>query len=129
MSGALGGGGWTLTSSKSKTSVWFGGMTSNPRDAMTTALTFSNAMRTFYSFVYQPTATTTREHEQREYFIKRLVFSADVTDLFERHLFDPAMRAVSYCAEKLRALQSGNLNFYLALIGALLVAILLLTLV
>lgn len=109
--------------------VWFGGMTSNPRDAMTTALTFSNAMRTFYSFVYQPTATTTREHEQREYFIKRLVFSADVTDLFERHLFDPAIRAVSYCAEKLRALQSGNLNFYLALIGALLVAILLLTLV
>ncbi|KWF20814.1 proton-conducting transporter membrane subunit [Burkholderia pseudomultivorans] len=109
--------------------VWFGGMTPSPRDAMTTALTFSNAMRTFYSFVYQPTVTTTREHEQREYFIKRLVFSAGVTDLFERHLFDPAIRAVSYCAEKLRALQSGNLNFYLALIGALLVAILLLTLV
>ena len=108
--------------------VWFGGMTTNQRDAMTTALTFSNAMRTFYSFVYQPTISTTREHEQREYFIKRLVFSAGVTDLFERHLFDPAVRIVNRCAEKLRALQSGNLNFYLALIGGLLIAILFLTL-
>ncbi len=108
--------------------VWFGGMTADEHNATTTALTFSNAMRTFYSFIYQPTVSTTREHEQREYFIKRLVFSAGVTDLFERHLFGPAVRVVNRCAEKLRALQSGNLNFYLALIGGLLVAILFLTL-
>jgi len=107
--------------------VWFGGMTTNGRDATTTPLTFSNAMRTFYSFVYQPTINTMREHEQREYFIKRLVFSAGVTDLFQRHLFDPAVRIANRWAEKLRALQSGNLNFYLALIGGLLVAILCLT--
>lgn len=109
--------------------VWFGGMTTDQRDAMTTALTFSNAMRTFYSFVYQPTISAEREHEQREYFIKRLVFSSGVTDLFERHLFGPAVKIVIICAEKLRAMQSGNLNFYLALIGGLLMAILLLTLV
>jgi len=36
---------------------------------------------------------------------------------------------VTWSAEKLRALQSGNLNFYLALIGGLLVAILALTLI
>lgn len=108
--------------------VWFGGMTAHGRDAMTTALTFSNAMRTFYSFVYQPTNNATREHEQREYFVKRLVYSSGVTDLFERHLFEPAIRFVNVCAQRLRALQSGNLNFYLALIGALLVAILFLTL-
>ncbi|WP_175795889.1 proton-conducting transporter membrane subunit [Burkholderia anthina] len=108
--------------------VWFGGMTTNEHDAMTTPLTFSNAMRTFYSFVYQPMMSTEREHEQREYFIKRLVFSHGVTNLFERHLFQPVIRFVNGCAEKLRALQSGNLNFYLALIGGLLVAILALTL-
>ncbi|WP_027796235.1 proton-conducting transporter transmembrane domain-containing protein [Paraburkholderia acidipaludis] len=108
--------------------VWFGGMTESGHDAATTALTFSNAMRTFYSFIYQPTVSTTREHEQREYFVKRLVFAAGVTDLFERHLFDPLVRIVTACAERLRALQSGNLNFYLALIGGLLVAILFLTL-
>jgi hydrogenase-4 component B len=112
-----------------RTAVWFGGMTAHVREAMTTPLTFSNAMRTFYSFVYQPTMSTEREHEQREYFIKRLVFSEGVTDLFGRHLFDPAVRVVTWCADRLRALQSGNLNFYLALIGGLLVAILALTLI
>jgi len=112
-----------------RTAVWFGGMTTDGREAMTTPLTFSNAMRTFYSFVYQPTMSTEREHEQREYFIKRLVFSEGVTDLFERHLFAPATRIVTWSAEKLRAFQSGNLNFYLAVIGGLLVAILALTLV
>jgi hydrogenase-4 component B len=85
-------------------------------------------MRTFYSFIYQPTMSTEREHEVREYFIKRLVFSHEVTDIFDRHLFTPATQLVEWCAEHLRALQSGNLNFYLALIGALLIAILALTL-
>ena len=32
-----------------------------PARAATTALTFSNAMRTFYSFVYRPTVVTARE--------------------------------------------------------------------
>lgn len=108
--------------------VWFGGMADTDHDAMTTPLTFSNAMRTFYSFVYLPVTSTEREHEQREYFIKRLVFSHGVTDLFERHLFQPITRFVTWSAGEFRALQSGNLNFYLALIGALLVAILVLTL-
>jgi hydrogenase-4 component B len=119
----------TRTRPVRRTAVWFGGMTPHGRDAMTTPLTFSNAMRTFYSFVYLPTMNTEREHAQREYFIKRLVFSEGVTDLFGRHLFEPATRMVIRCAERLRALQSGNLNFYLALIGGLLVAILALTVV
>jgi formate hydrogenlyase subunit 3/multisubunit Na+/H+ antiporter MnhD subunit len=111
-----------------RTAVWYGGMAGG-HDASTTPLTFSNAMRTFYSFVYQPTMSTEREHEVREYFIKRLVFSHDVTDIFDRFLFLPATHTVQWCAERLRALQSGNLNFYLALIGGLLIAILALTLV
>lgn len=62
---------------------------------MTTPLTFSNAMRMFCSFIYQLTMSTEREHEQRDYFIKRLVFSEGVTDLFERHMFAPAIRIVT----------------------------------
>lgn len=110
-----------------RAAVWYGGMAGG-HDASTTPLTFSNAMRTFYSFVYQPTMSTEREHEVREYFIKRLVFSHEVTDIFDRYLFVPAIHMVEWCAERLRALQSGNLNFYLALIGGLLIAILALTL-
>jgi hydrogenase-4 component B len=108
--------------------VWYGGMPEDAAAVATTALSFASALRTFYSFIYRPIMRTTREHEGREYFIKRLVFDHDVAPIFGPTLFEPATRLVQYLAAKLRALQSGNLNFYLALIGALWVIILALSL-
>lgn len=108
--------------------VWYGGFDQDPARASTTGLTFSNAMRTFYSFVYRPTVTLESEARGPEYFIHRLRFSHDVAPLFGPYLFAPVMRTVDFLAVKLRTLQSGHLNFYLALIGVLLVVILALTL-
>lgn len=108
--------------------VWYGGLREDPRRTATTALAFSNAMRTFYSFIYRPTADVAHEHLGLAYFVKRLVFAHEVAPLFGPYLFAPVTRFVWAVAGKLRALQSGNLNFYLGLIGALLVAILALTL-
>jgi hydrogenase-4 component B len=108
--------------------VWYGGFDQDPERASTTALTFSNAMRTFYSFVYRPTEQIEREAHGPEYFVHRLRFSHDVAPIFGPYLFGPVTRFVYSLAEKLRALQSGHLNFYLALIGGLLVIILALTL-
>jgi hydrogenase-4 component B len=108
--------------------VWYGGLEQDPDRASTTGLTFSNALRTFYSFIYRPTEETTRETSGPRYFIKRLVFSHDVAPIFGPFLFSPATRIVQLAAERLRALQSGHLNFYLAMIGVLLVIILALTL-
>jgi hydrogenase-4 component B len=104
--------------------VWYGGLDQDPERASTTAFTFSNALRTFYSFVYRPTEETWREATGTHYFVKRLVFTHDVAPIFGPYLFAPATRMVFYVAEKLRALQSGHLNFYLALIGGLLIIIL-----
>jgi hydrogenase-4 component B len=111
-----------------RTAVWYGGLSPDPKLASTTALTFSNAMRTFYSFVYRPTADTERDADAGGYFVKRLVFEHDVAPIFGPWLFQPAVRAVNDLAGKLRLLQSGYLNFYLGLIGLLLVLILGLTL-
>jgi hypothetical protein len=108
--------------------VWYGGFDQDPERASTTALTFSNAMRTFYSFVYRPTEEIESEAHGPEYFVHRLRFSHDVAPIFGPYLFAPVTRTVYYLAIKLRALQSGHLNFYLALIGGLLVIILALTL-
>jgi hydrogenase-4 component B len=104
--------------------VWYGGFDQNPERASTTALTFSNALRTFYSFIYRPTEETQREAQGMHYFVHRLVFSHDVAPIFGPYLFAPVVRAVYVIASRLRALQSGHLNFYLALIGALFVIIL-----
>jgi hydrogenase-4 component B len=108
--------------------VWYGGMREDPQRSATTSLTFSNAMRTFYSFIYRPTLDTAREHRATTYFIRRLEVEHDVADVFGPMLFTPLRRAVWRLAGWLRALQSGDLNFYLGLIGALLVIILALTL-
>ncbi len=111
-----------------RSSVWYGGLSHDPARAATTALTFSNAMRTFYSFVYRPTAVTERDADAGGYFVKKLAFEHDVAPIFGPLLFQPAVQAVRAIAGKLRLLQSGHLNFYLGLIGLLLVIVLALTL-
>jgi hypothetical protein len=108
--------------------VWFGGLRENAQRAATTSLTFANAMRTFYSFIYRPTLDTAREHRAVAYFIRRLELEHDVADVFGPLLFTPIRHGVWRLARWMRALQSGDLNLYLALIGALLVLILALTL-
>ena len=111
-----------------QTHVWYGGMRADPRRSSTTSLTFANAMRTFYSFIYRPTLDTAREHRAVAYFVRKLEFDHDVVDVFQPTIFRPIRNAVWRLAGWLRALQSGDLNLYLALIGALLIVILALTL-
>jgi len=111
------------------TPVWYGGLSPDPARASTTSLSFSNAMRTFYSFVYRPTADTERDADVGGYFVKKLAFEHDVAPIFGPLLFQPAVRLVQDAARKLRLLQSGHLNFYLSLIGLLLVLVLGLTLI
>jgi hydrogenase-4 component B len=111
-----------------RSAVWYGGASAAPRGAATTALTFSNALRTFSSFVYRPTVETERqtsdESNGHPYFIRRLTFTHDVAPIFGPLLFRPLESAVIALSRRLSVLQSGDLNAYLATIGILLVAIL-----
>jgi hydrogenase-4 component B len=111
-----------------RSAVWYGGANAAPRGAATTALTFSNALRTFYSFVYRPTVETERHASDgsngHPYFIRRLTFTHDVAPIFGPLLFRPLENAVIALSRRLSILQSGDLNAYLATIGILLVAIL-----
>jgi len=108
--------------------VWYGGLAQDPERVSTTALTFSNALRTFYSFIYRPTEETERETHAVRYFVRRLTFTHEVAPIFGPYLFAPVTRLVFKIAGWLRPLQSGHLNFYLAVIGLLLAIILALTL-
>jgi hydrogenase-4 component B len=109
--------------------VWYGGQEQTPRRAATTALTFSNALRTFYSFVYRPTAETEHESayeaDRRRYFVRRLHFAHDVAPIFGPYLFRPLETLVTAAAARLQRIQSGDLNLYLSFLGALLIIILL----
>lgn len=109
--------------------VWYGGGRQDPVKSTTTALAFSNALRVFYAFVYRPTSTMARETVGNRYVVRRLTFNHMVAPIFGPYLFAPAVRIVRRIADKIARLQSGHLNFYLALIGGLLVLILALVLV
>jgi formate hydrogenlyase subunit 3/multisubunit Na+/H+ antiporter MnhD subunit len=104
--------------------VWSGGRREDARQIATTSLAFSNALRTFYGFIYGPTHNLEREYDHGPYFVKRLIFNQEVAPIFGPYLFSPLVRLVRKAADKVSILQSGYLNFYNALIGALLVLIL-----
>jgi len=108
--------------------VWSGGRLEDARRIATTSLAFSNALRTFYSFIYGPTHNLEREYDHGPYFVKRLIFNQEVAPIFGPGLFSPVAKAVRKIAEATSKLQSGYLNFYNALIGMLLVLILALAL-
>lgn len=112
--------------------VWYGGRPQDAVHSATTALTFSNALRTFYSFIYRPTEETeletASEGNGHPYFIRRLVFTHEVAPIFGPRLLAPLERGAVSIAVRLRIIQSGHLSFYLSLIGALLIIILFITL-
>ncbi|WP_150291040.1 proton-conducting transporter membrane subunit [Sphingobium estronivorans] len=111
-----------------RSAVWYGGLRPDPARAATTALSFSNAMRTFYSLIYRPQDSTQRETNGQPYFVRRLTYRHAVAPLFAKRLFGPLVMGTVGIASAARRLQSGSLNLYLALIGALLVIILALSL-
>jgi formate hydrogenlyase subunit 3/multisubunit Na+/H+ antiporter MnhD subunit len=108
--------------------IWSGGRREDVRQIATTSLAFSNALRTFYGFIYGPTHNLEREYDHGPYFVKRVIFNQEVAPIFGPGLFTPLVRAIRKIAEAVSKLQSGYLNFYNALIGMLLVLILALAL-
>jgi formate hydrogenlyase subunit 3/multisubunit Na+/H+ antiporter MnhD subunit len=104
--------------------VWSGGRREEARRIATTSLSFSNALRTFYGFIYGPTHNLEREYDHGPYFVKRLIFNQEVAPIFGPYLFAPLTRLIRGAADRVSILQSGYLNFYNALIGILLVLIL-----
>jgi hydrogenase-4 component B len=107
-----------------KVPVWSGGRREDARRIATTSLAFSNALRTFYGFIYGPTHNLEREYDHGPYFVTRLIFNQEVAPIFGPYLFTPLTRFVRAAADKVSILQSGYLSFYNGLIGMLLVLIL-----
>ena len=120
---------WLARTRRRAAPVWYGGLPRSSEQVAITPLAFSNALRTFYSMVYRPTEDMRHEHAGLHYFVRRLSFDHRVAPLFGPTLFAPAVRLTYRLAARLQALQSGHMNLYLAIIGAMLVLILLVSLV
>ena len=102
--------------------IWTGGLTHHHAD--TTALTFSNALRYFYRFAYLPKNEIKKEYHGKPYFLKRVLFHQETTPVFTKYFFNPIIECINRLSDKIKLFQSGNLNFYNAVIGILFILIL-----
>lgn len=111
-----------------KVPTWAHGLDSIPLESKTTSLAFSNALRQFYSFIYRPTTIAHSNGNSKGYFVKQVKFEYSEAPIFGPLLFNPTVKLVKWIAKKASPLQMGSMNLYLAYIGIMLLAILVISL-
>jgi hydrogenase-4 component B len=63
--------------------------------------------------IYRPTREVSRLESVR-YFTNEVRYRSQIDAPFERHVYEPATRAVLAAAGRLRVIQAGSLHAYLA---------------
>lgn len=105
--------------------TWGCGIALSPRMEYS-ATGFVQPIKRIFSTIYQPTVKLETEFlEESRYFAKRRRFEFHIEPVFQRYLYDPAVRLVTGLADRLRIVQAGSLHLYLAYMFVTLVALLL----
>ncbi|OGD32471.1 hydrogenase 4 subunit B [Candidatus Azambacteria bacterium RIFCSPHIGHO2_02_FULL_52_12] len=78
-----------------------------------------------FSGLYRPTQNIEQETLRGStYLITSVKYREEITPLFEKYLYDPFVAAVVWVGDKMRKIQTGNLNMYLLYIFGTLIALL-----
>ncbi|MGH9170771.1 MAG: proton-conducting transporter membrane subunit [Acidimicrobiales bacterium] len=96
-----------------KVPVWDGGIVSYKARMQYTATTFSNPVKVTFERLYQPEVHIDRASDDPAGRSGPVHYRAQVTPLFEKYLYAPAVRAIRAVAGFLRPIQSGDVNLYL----------------
>ncbi len=99
--------------------VWDGGMVSFRPRMQYSAMTFSAPTRVTFDALYQPQVSVRLPSDDDPAGRSGPVhYEAQVTPVFERYLYRPAIRFVEWLADLVRPLQSGDVNLYLLYVFA-----------
>lgn len=93
---------------------WSGGEPVDLAASATTGFSFSNPLRTVYSFLYRPITTTQRSYRDQGYVLDRVTYEAHEAPIFGAGLIELLRRGVKQLARWMAPLQSGQLNAYLS---------------
>jgi hydrogenase-4 component B len=93
--------------------VWDGGLLSFKPRMQYSAMTFSAPTRVTFAALYRPEVSVQRASDDPAGRSGPVHYEAVVTPLFERFLYQPAVRGVEWLADVVRPLQSGDVNAYL----------------
>ena len=103
----------------------------NALSAAGNSLTFSNALRKFYSFIYKPKEEAIQKgtgkynsEDQNTYFTKKVTFREKIHHLFVVKLFEPTLNTMEAIYLKIQRVQSGNINEYNSVFIVLIILIL-----
>ena len=106
--------------------TWDCGFPLSPRSEIT-ATSFSRSLVTIFQGVLRPTRQSTVEYhdERTRYFVRTVGIETGLYDVYHERLYRPIGRAFHFLADRIRRVQTGNVNMYilyfaLALVGALL---------
>jgi len=106
--------------------TWDCGFPLSERSEITGA-SFSRSLVTIFRGVLRPTKQSTVEYhdERTRYFVKSATIETGLHDIYRERLYRPIDAALSFLANRIRRVQTGNVNMYilyfaLALVGALL---------
>jgi len=91
-----------------------------------TAAAFAEPLKRVFTGFYRPRQEVTVDvHPASRYFVRAIRLRADLTPWMEQMLYEPLLRATQAASNRMRQIHSGSIHFYLALLPAALLALLL----
>ncbi len=102
---------------------WGGGEVVDPAISTTTALSLSNAVRTFFAFVYRPERSTERYTSSEGGEVTMVMHATNEREVFAGVVSRSVNSSLGRLARWTRRVQRGRESLYLALVAAALLAI------
>jgi hydrogenase-4 component B len=105
--------------------AWDCGLPGLTSDNEYTATAFSKPLRMIFSALYRPRREIQAEYEVSPYYPSAIRFESEIEPAFEKHLYGPLRQRIMAAAKRMRAIQAGSINAYLAYIFITLILLLL----
>jgi hydrogenase-4 component B len=105
--------------------AWDCGLPRLTDDNEYTATAFSKPLRMIFSALYRPRREIQAEYEVSPYYPSAIRFESEIEPAFEKHLYDPLWQWIMAVANRMKGIQAGSINLYLAYIFITLILLLL----
>ncbi len=105
--------------------AWDCGLPGLTADNEYTATAFSKPLRMIFSALYRPRREIQAEYEVSPYYPSAIRFESEIEPTIEKHLYEPLRQRIMVAAKRMRAIQAGSINAYLAYIFITLILLLL----
>jgi hydrogenase-4 component B len=105
--------------------VWDCGLPGLTADNEYTATAFSKPLRMIFSALYRPRREIQAEFEVSPHYPSAIRFESEIEPTFEKRLYGPLRKRIMAMANRMKGIQAGSINVYLAYIFITLILLLL----